>query len=100
MLNCKETKFIVFMRIIHHIFPFLLGAMKMSSYPAHMLNLPSQKDVRSVIYSTEKICNEDCPSTSLSGNATCNIKYYVGWKNLVRYPFSYSVLRKCWVQYV
>ncbi|XP_058511230.1 bile acid receptor-like [Ochotona princeps] len=53
-------------------FPFnfmlpLTLAANYTIYPTHVLNLPNQSDVRSVIYSTEKNCNEDCPSTSLSG---------------------------------
>lgn len=62
----------------------------------HSLNFPNQSDNRSVIYSMETFCNEDCPPTTLTGNITYSTKYYIGWEKLIGYnvSFYYSALRK------
>ncbi|XP_062049482.1 bile acid receptor-like [Lepus europaeus] len=43
--------------------------MRIASHSTHILNLNlhTQSDARSVSYSTEQFCSEDCPSSSLTG---------------------------------
>lgn len=69
--------------------------MRISDHSDHSLNCHNQSVNRSVIYSMETFCNEDCPPTTLTGNITYHTKYN-GWKKLVRYNvlFYYSALRK------
>ncbi|XP_032737267.1 bile acid receptor-like isoform X3 [Lontra canadensis] len=43
--------------------------MRISDHSDHSLNFPNQSDNRSVIYSMETFCNEDCPPTTLTGIA-------------------------------
>ncbi|XP_032157451.1 bile acid receptor-like isoform X1 [Mustela erminea] len=43
--------------------------MRISDHSDHSLSFPSQSDNRSVIYSMETFCNEDCPPATLTGIA-------------------------------
>ncbi|XP_045841231.1 bile acid receptor-like isoform X2 [Meles meles] len=47
----------------------LPGPMRISDHSDHSLNFPNQSDNRTVIYSMETFCSEDCPPTTLTGIA-------------------------------
>lgn len=66
--------------------------MRVSDHSDHSLNCHNQSDNRSVIYSMETFCSEDCLPTTLTGNITYNTKYYIGWKNWSDIMFHFIIL--------